>query len=526
MTNAIGDTEFNDALFLIGTNTTENHPVIATLMKRAQRNGAKILVADPRRIEMAQRADRYLQIKPGSNIALINAMCHVIVRDGLTDQAFIKAQTEDFEELAEFLKDYPPERMASVVGVRAEEIEAAAHLYAEADCAGIYYAMGITQHSTGTHGVMALSNLALLTGNIGKAHAGINPLRGQNNVQGACDMGCLPADFPGYQKVLKPEIREFFEKAWERPLSGKVGLTLSEVLHAITEDQVRMLWVFGENPAVSDPDTNHVLHALDHCEFLVVSDLFLTETAEYADVVLPAASFAEKDGTFTNTERRIQRIRRAVSPRGESRPDWQVFLNICQRLGMPKEYPDAKSVFEEIAQVTPSYRGVSYERIESVGLQWPCPKKDHPGTSFLHGTRIARGRGLFVPVDYAPPMEVPDAAYPYVLTTGRVLYQYHTMSMTGKTPALNELTGDAYVEVSCETASRYNLKNGDRLRLRSRRGETTAAVRITDILEDDVLFMPFHFAQGANMLTNTALDAIAKIPELKVCTVSIEKEVS
>ena len=524
MTNSIEETLHNDVMFIIGSNTTENHPVIATLMKRAKKNGAKLIVADPRRIEMADLADLYLQIKPGTNIALINGLCHVIIRDGLIDEQFIETQTEEFDALKSFLTSYTPEVVSEITGVPAEDIVKAAHLYAGSNAAGIYYAMGITQHTTGTHGVMALSNLTMMTGNLGKPNCGLNPLRGQNNVQGACDMGALPADLPGYQKVFKPEVQAAFEGYWGRPLSNKVGLTLPEVITAITNDKVRMLWAFGENPAVSDPDSNHIQHALAHCEFLVVSDLFLTETAEFADVVLPAASFAEKEGTFTNTERRVQRVRKAVTPRGNSKPDWVIFMDVMNRLGYPKKYSNTSQIMNEIAQVTPSYRGISFERIEEVGIQWPCPTKDHPGTKFLHKDKIARGRGLFVPVDYKDPAEVTDHEYPYILTTGRVLYQYHTMTMTGKTEGLNILTGDSYIELSPGTASRYDLKTGDLVRIKSRRGEAVAAARVTDIIEDDVVFMPFHFANGANFLTNSAADAIAIIPELKVCAVSIEKE--
>lgn len=525
MSNSIAETLNNDALFLIGTNTSENHPVIATMMKRAKNNGSKIIVADPRRIDMADWADLFLQIKPGTNIALINGMCHVIIRDGLLDEAYIAEHTANFEDLKVSLDAYTPEKASAITGVPADDIVKAAHIYAQADAAGIYYAMGITQHSKGTHAVMALSNLALITGNIGKENAGINPLRGQNNVQGACDMGCLPADLPGYQKVIKPAVRMAFEEYWGRPLSDKVGLTLSEILNAVTEDKVRMLWVFGENPAISDPDTTHVEHALDHCEFLVVSDLFMTETAEFADVILPAVSFAEKDGTFTNTERRVQRVRRAVKPRGNAKPDWEIFMDVMNRLGYDRKYQHPGEIFDEIAQVTPSYRGMDYSRINEVGIQWPCPTREHPGTKYLHKERIARGHGLLVPIEYQDPMETTDTEYPYILTTGRILYQYHTMSMTGKTEGLNELTGESYVEIAPDMASRHSLKDGDMISLATRRGKITTSVRVTDIIEDEVIFMPFHFAKGANVLTNTALDDIAKIPELKVCAVRLEKEV-
>lgn len=526
MTNSIAETEFNDCLFLIGTNTTENHPVIATLMKRAKHRGAKIIVADPRRIEMADWADVFLQVEPGTNLALINGLCHVIIRDGLHDLAYIQARTEDFEDMEEFLSGYTPEAVSKITGIPAEDIVKAAHLYAKADAAGIYYAMGITQHTSGTHNVMALSNLALLTGNVGKANAGINPLRGQNNVQGACDMGCLPSDLPGYQKVIKPAVQKAFEDHWGRPLSGQVGLTLPEIMEAMLTKDVRFLWVFGENPMVSDPNTHHVRKALAEVDFLVVSDLFLTETAEMADVVLPAASFAEKDGTFTNTERRIQRIRKAVKPRGEARADWQVFAEVLTRLGVPGNYISAEEVFGEISRVTPSYAGVSYSRIDQEGIQWPCTSADHPGTPYLHAKQISRGRGMFVPVPYRDPAEIRTEEYPLILTTGRVLYQYHTMTMTGKTHGLNVLTGDPYVEISPYTAQRYQVKTGERVRIKSKRGEVVTAVRITDAIDEGVLFMPFHFAEGANILTGNALDAICKIPELKVSAVSLEKEVS
>lgn len=524
MTNSIAETKNNDLIFIIGSNTSENHPVIATLMKRAKKNGSKLIVADPRRIEMAELADLHLQLKPGTNVALINGMCHVVIKEDLLDKKYIEERTEDFEDLKEHLEYYTPEVVSEITGLPAESIIKAARMYAKADGAGIYYAMGITQHSTGTHGVMSLSNLALLTGNIGKENAGINPLRGQNNVQGACDMGCLPADLPGYQKVIKPEVIAKFNKAWGSELSSKVGLTLPEVINALENKKVRMLYVFGENPAVSDPDTNHVKHALKECEFLVVQDIFLNETSEYADVVLPASSFAEKDGTFTNTERRVQRVRKAIKPVGDSKPDWMIFVELMKILGYKKDYKNPSEIFDEIASVTPSYAGMDYSRIDEIGIQWPCPDKDSPGTKFLHGKAISRGRGLFIPVDYKDPAELISTRYPYIFTTGRILWHYHTMTMTGREDGLNQISGKSYVEMSPETASRYNFKEGDKVILKSERGQVKTTARITDIIDDNVLFMPFHFRDGANLLTHGALDSIAKIPELKVCAVSIEKE--
>jgi len=521
MTNTNAEIIDSDCLFVIGSNTTENHPVLGTRMMRAHRKGAKLIVADPRRIPLADEADLYLPVRPGTNIALIHAMCHVILEEGLEDRAYIEERTEGFEFLEDTLKKYTPEYVEPICGVPADDIRKAARMFAEADAAGIYYAMGITQHSRGTHGVMALSNLSLLTGNIGKYGAGINPLRGQNNVQGACDMGCLPSDLPGYQKVIKSAVIEKFEKAWGRKLSDKVGRTLPEVIDGLTDQSIRMLYVFGENPVVSDPDTKHVMHALEEAEFVVVQDIFMTETAQFADVILPASSFAEKDGTFTNTERRVQRVRKAIRPIGNTKPDWQIFAALLNRLGVPAEYKNPSQIFDELASVTPSYAGISYPRIEEEGIQWPCPDKDHPGTPILHTKAISRGRGLFADMEYEDPFELTNHEYPYVLTTGRILYHYHTMTMTGKTQAINEIAGPAYVEMHPEEASRYGIKDGDPVQICSRRGCIEVQARVTDRIEPEVLFIPFHYAQGANVLTHNALDPIAKIPELKVAAVSI-----
>lgn len=523
MTNTNAEIVDSDCLFVIGSNTTENHPVLGTRMIRAHRKGATLIVADPRRIPLADEADLYLPVRPGTNIALIHAMCHVILEEGLEDRDFIAERTEGFEFLEDTLKKYTPEYVEPICGVPAEDIRKAARLYAKAKAAGIYYAMGITQHSRGTHGVMALSNLALLTGNIGKYGAGINPLRGQNNVQGACDMGCLPSDLPGYQKVIKPAVIEKFETAWNAKLSSKVGRTLSEIVDGLTDGSVRFLYVFGENPVISDPDTQHVKHALEEAEFVVVQDIFLTETAEYADVILPAASFAEKDGTFTNTERRVQRVHKIIRPIGNTKPDWQIFAELLNRVGVPADYRNPSQIFDEIARVTPSYAGINYRRIEEEGIQWPCPTEDHPGTPILHTQAISRGRGLFADMEYEDPFELTDREYPYVLTTGRILYHYHTMTMTGKTHAINATAGDAYVEMHPEEASRYGIENGEIVEIRSRRGSVQLAARVTERIEPEILFIPFHYGEGANVLTHNALDPIAKIPELKVAAVSIHK---
>jgi len=524
MTNSIEEVEYNDAIFVIGSNTTENHPVIGTFMKRALRRGAKLIVADPRRIELADYADVFLQIKPGTNIALLNGMMHVIIEEELYDKEYVAKNTENFEDLKLVVKDYTPEVAAEICGVDKEDIIKAARIYAKAERAGIYYAMGITQHTTGTHAVMSISNLSLLCGNIGKEAAGVNPLRGQNNVQGACDMGGLPTDYPGYQKVFKPEVQEKFERAWNAKLSNKVGLTIPEIMNEAEEGKIKFIYIMGENPMVSDPDINHVRKALTNLDFLVVQDIFLTETAELADVVLPAASFAEKEGTFTNTERRVQRVRKAIEPVGNSKPDWKILMELMDRLGHDRVYTHPSEIMDEIRTVTPSYAGISYERLEGEGIQWPCPDVNHPGTKYLHKEKVARGKGLLMAVDHRDSAELPDKDYPFIFTTGRILYHYHTRTMTGRVEGLNKLAPTSFVEINESTANKLNISNGEKVRLVSRRGSVETYAKVTDIVDEDVLFMPFHYAESAaNYLTNTKIDKTAKIPELKVAAVRIEK---
>ena len=525
MTNSIEEILNTDAMFVIGSNTTENHPIIGATMKRAKKNGAKLIVADPRRIELAEYADVYLPLKPGTNIALLNGIMHVIIEKGLQDKKYIEERTENYEELAALVKEYTPERVAEICEVNPEDIVKAAMIYGEAEKAGVYYTMGITQHSTGTNGVMSVSNLALLCGNVGKESAGVNPLRGQNNVQGACDMGALPSDLPGYQKVFKEEVAEKFESVWNAKLSRKVGLTVSEMLHEAEEGNVKFMYIMGENPMVSDPDINHVRKSLNSLDFLVVQDIFFTETCELADVVLPAASFAEKDGTFSNTERRVQRVRKAVEPVGNAKSDWEILMNIMNLLGYNKKYFEPSEIMDEIASVTPSYGGINYKRLENaMGLQWPCPDKEHPGTKYLHKASIARGIGLFVPSDYVESAEMPDDEYPFVFTTGRILYHYHTRTMTGRVDGLNKKAPSNYIEINEDTANKMGIEEGDLVKVTSRRGEVVIPARITNIVGENVLFMPFHYAEGAaNYLTNTVVDPIAKIPELKVAAVKLEK---
>lgn len=526
MTNSIEEAVNSDVIFITGTNTTENHPVIGARIKQAKARGAKIIVAEPRRIELADLAEVFLQIKPGTNVALLNGMMNVITEEGLQDVEYIQSRTEGYEDLVQTVKNYTPDKVAEICGIDAEDLRKAARLYAKGEKAAIYYSMGVTQHSTGTQGVMSVSNLALLCGNLGKESAGVNPLRGQNNVQGACDMGCLPGDLTGYQKVFNPQALEKFEKSWEMKLSDKAGLTVTEMLSKAEKGEIKFMYIMGENPMISDPDINHVKKALGALDFLVVQDIFLTETAELADLVLPAASFAEKDGTFTNTERRVQRVRKAVEAPGEAKADWVIIMEMMNRLGYIKKYNHPSEIMDEIAELTPSYGGISYERIEEEGLQWPCTSKDHPGTKILHRETFTRGKGLFKPAEYIESAELPDSEYPLILTTGRILYQYHTRTMTGKVDGLTVISGESYAEINPETASKLGITEGERVKVSSRRGEVITKARITDTIEEDVIFMPFHYADGAaNYLTNNAVDPIAKIPEYKVCAVKLEKAV-
>lgn len=524
MTNSINEIINAETIFIIGSNTTENHPVIGAKIKQARRRGANIIVADPREIELAKDADVFLRIKPGTNIALVNGMMNVILEEGLQDKEFIAERTENFEELEKVVKGYTPEKVAGICGIDAEDIRKAARMYANSDTASIIYCMGITQHTTGTNNVISASNLAMLCGNFGKESVGVNPLRGQNNVQGACDMGALPNVFTGYQPVIKPEVVEKFEKAWGAKLSPKAGLTVPEMMEAAGKGGIKFLYIMGENPVVSDPDSNHVKHSLEHTDFLVVQDIFMTETAEYADVVLPAAAFAEKDGTFSNTERRVQRVRKAVEPAGKAKADWAILMELMNELGYARKYNHPSEIMDEIASVTPSYAGIDYDRLENVGIQWPCPTKNHPGTKYMHKDVFSRGKGLFKGIEHKDSAEQPDVEYPFVLTTGRVLYHYHTGTMTRKVNGLNEKVPGSYIEINPEAAAKLGVNDGEMLKVKSRRGSINVKARISDRVKGNVVFVPFHFAEAAaNTLTNGALDPVCKTPELKVCAVAISK---
>jgi len=481
-------------------------------------------VADPRRIELVRFAELHLPQRCGSDVMLINAIANVIVTEDLHDKEFIAQRTENFEEFWQAVQPCTPEVAELTTGVPADDIRRAGRMIATARRFAIVYAMGITQHTTGTDNVKALANLAMLTGNIGRESTGVNPLRGQNNVQGACDLGALPNVFTGYQKVNDPQARAKFEEAWGVQLPAEPGLTVVEILQAADEGRIKALYCMGENPVLSDPNTNHTIEALEKLELLIVQDLFLSDTAEFAHVVLPSASFAEKDGTFTNTERRVQRVRKAIEPPGQARPDWQIIADLATRMGYPMHYDHPSQIMDEMARLTPIYGGISYERLENGGLQWPCPDPEHPGTPYLHKGRFSRGLGRFHPTPFKEPVELPDDDYPFILSTGRVLYHFHTTTMTRQSDGLAELYPGGDVQISPEDAERLGIKPGEVIEVASRRGSVRARALITERVPPGMVYMPFHFREApANVLTIDALDPIAKIPEFKVCAVRLSK---
>ena len=524
MTNSVEEIERANCIFIIGSNTSVAHPLVATRVYRAKSRGAKLVVADPRRIPIVLQADLHLRQHLGTDVALVNGLMHIILRKGWQDQVFIDENTENFEELKAVIEHYPPEKVSGITGVGVPDLERAAEYYATAERGSILYTMGITQHTTGVDNVKSLANLAMLTGNVGKESTGVNPLRGQNNVQGACDLGGLPNVYPGYQAVTDQGVRRKFEEAWEAKLSDKIGLTVTEMLPAVLDGRVKALVVLGENPMVSDPDSLHVEKALRAVDFLLVIDIFRTPTAELADVVLPGTSFAEKDGTFTNTERRVQMVRKAIGPMGDSKPDWQIIQELSNCFGYPMNFESPQAIQEEIAQLTPSYGGITYDRLQGDGLQWPCPDAEHPGTKFLHEGRFTRGRGLFHAIEYKPAAEGADEEYPFQLTTGRVYVHFHTGTMTRNSPSLDREIKECFLEMNPGDAAALGIRDGEMVTIASRRGSVTSRVKLTEAVSDKVVFMPFHFLESrANVLTNPAFDPIAKIPEYKVCAVRIEK---
>jgi formate dehydrogenase alpha subunit len=528
MTNSIGELEDADCIFVIGSNTTEQHPLIARYIMRAREKGTKLIVADPRLIPLTQFADYHLRQRPGTDVALLNGFMNVILKEGWEDKKFINERTEGFEELKEVVEKYTPEEVEKITGIPKELIIKAARTYAQAKSASLVYSMGITQHTTGVDNVVSCSNLALLTGNVGRPSTGVNPLRGQSNVQGACDMGALPNVYSGYQSVADENARAKFEKAWDTELPTKPGLTVVEMMHEAAKGNLKAIYIMGENPMLSDPDINQVKKALENLEFLVVQDIFLTETAQLADLVLPGTSYAERDGTFTATDRRVQRIRKAIEPRGESKPDWQIICALARKMGSERfEYSSPAEIMDEIASLTPIYGGIGYERIEDIGLQWPCPSKEHPGTPYLHQEKFSRGKGKFFGIEFKEAAELPDADYPLILTTGRTIFHYHTGTMTRRTEALNREVPTGYVEINFKDAEKLNIFEGEIVAVKSRRGKIEVKVQATRRVPEGVIFIPFHFAESpANALTNSAFDPVAKIPEYKVCAVKVEKKSS
>ena len=526
MTNTIGDIETADVILITGSNTTENHPVLSSFVKRAVKfRGARLIVVDPRRIKMASFAHQWVRPNLGTDVAWINGMMNVIISEDLYDKKFVADRTQGFEDLKAMVEKFTPEYVEEITGIPAQKLTDAARMYAKAENASILYCMGITQHISGTDNVKSLANLAMLTGNLGRPGTGVNPLRGQNNVQGACDMGGLPNVFTGYQPVNNEAAVRKMEEAWGvTGLSNKIGLKVTEMVPKAHSGEVKALYIIGENPLVSDADLGHVEDSFGHLDFLVVQDIFMTETAKFADVVLPSACFAEKEGTFSNTERRVQRVRKAVNAPGEARDDWQITCEIAKRMGYTMSYDSAEEIMAEIAKVTPSYGGITYDRIDYEGLHWPCPDTEHPGTPILHGQQFPIGKGNFHAIDFIPPAEQTDDEYPLYLTTGRVLYHYHTGTMTRKTEGLNERAPESFVEISFNDARKYGVTDGDKVEIASRRGAITVTVQVSTKAVSGTVFIPFHFAEAAaNRLTNTALDPVSGIPEFKVCAVKLSK---
>lgn len=526
MTNTIACIEKADVILITGSNTTENHPVLSSFVKRAvTQKGTKLIVVDPRRIKITRYADIWLRQNLGTDVAWINGMIHVIIQENLYAKEYVENRTVGFEEVKKLVEKFTPEFVEEITGIPGRELVEAARLYAGAQRGSILYCMGITQHTTGTDNVKSLANLAMLCGNLGIEGGGVNPLRGQNNVQGACDFGGLPDVYSGYQKVIDPAARQKMEQAWGvDDLPDQPGMKVTQMIPAAHDGKLKALFIIGENPLVSDPDLNHCEKSIENLDFLVVQDLFLTETARLADVVLPSACFAEKDGTFTNSERRVQRVRKAVDPPGQSLTDWKIICEIAGRMNYPMDYENSRQIMEEISQVTPSYAGITYDRIEYEGIHWPCPTAEHPGTQILHREQFTCGKGNFSAIDYIPPVETADDEYPMYLTTGRLLYQYHTGTMTMKTGGLNEIAPDCFVEISSQDAGKYEMQDGSMVEIASRRGNIQARIKVSNKAVSGTVFLPFHYAvAAANRLTNAALDPISGIPEYKVCAVKLTK---
>lgn len=533
MSNSIAEMENLDTFIVTGSNTTETHPVISLFLKKAVRQGgAKLIVVDPRQIEMTDFATLWLRQKPGTDVAVFQAMAHVIAAEKLYNPEFVASRTEGFEEYLETLEPFTPEWGESISGVPADDIREAARIYAKANSAAIYWGMGISQSTHGTDNTLSLTNLALLTGHVGKPGTGLNPLRGQNNVQGCSDSGGLPNVYTAYQRVDSPEVRAKFESVWHTALSPDPGLTVTEMVDGALMGQIKAMVVMGENPLMSEPNLSHAQHAMEALDFVVCIDIFMNETGEFADVILPSASFAEKDGTFTNSDRRVQRVRQALPPVGESRPDWQIVSDLARRmealLDVPHsagfDYANAEAIWEEMRAVTPVFNGITYDRIErESGVHWPCPSADHPGTPYLFEGEFPRGRGKFWALEYATESELPDDAYPFHLTTGRVLFHWHGGTLTRRSK-LDEAFPEPVLEMHPEDAEGLSLTTGDWVEVTSRRGSVTCRVMVTGRSPEGTVFLPFHFVEAAaNLLTLNKVDPRAKIPDFKMAAVQLQK---
>ena len=526
MTNDIAGIKKADVILIIGSDTSAAHPIIAARIKQAVREGiSKLIVIDPKKIAMADFAEIYAAQRPGSDVAVLNCMMHEILKNGWEDKKYIKERLENFDEFkTEVSKDkYSPENVEKLSGIPANILKDIAELFGNAKTASLFYAMGITQHTTGIDNVWSTANLQMICGNLGIEGGGVNPLRGQSNVQGACDMGGLPNVYPGYQKVVDENAQKKFEKAWNCKLDNKNGITITEMIDAAYDGTLKALYIMGENPYLSDPDQNHVIKALENTEFLVVQDMFITETAEFADVILPAAAYAEKDGHFTNTERRVQRVNKVIEPPEGVKTDWEIIQLIANAMGSDWNYKTVRDITDEINELTPQYGGITWDRVGRNGLQWPCPNTDHPGTSYLHKGKFARGKGLLKAIPFKEPDELPDKEYPLIMTTGRVLQHFHTGTMTRKTEELNRLAGPM-VMISVEDAEDMGIGNNEKVSISTRRGTIQAPAFVTKRIQKGVIYIPFHYKEApANRLTNPAIDPIAKIPEYKVCAARIDK---
>jgi len=525
-TNPFEDVLNADVIFLIGSNPIEAHPLAGRRIVQAKKAGKKIIVCDPRYTPTARLADEWVRYNPSTNIALINSIMYWIIKENLHDKEFIEKRTTGFEDLKKTVENYAD--VESITGVPTERVKEIARIYASAENAVIIYCLGITELTTGTDNVRSLGNLSMLTGNVGRPGVGVNPLRGQNNVQGACDMGAYPNVFSGYQKCEDDATRKRMEELWGvTGLAKEYGVTLTE---QITQcgDPIRAMYIFALNPVVSYPDSNHVMRSLQKLDFLVVQDIFMTETAQFADVILPGASFAEKDGTFTSGERRINRVRKAVEPPGDAKEDWQIFVDLAHKLGLKGfDFNSPEDIWDDMRRVTPSMAGASYARMEKPeSVHWPCPTEDHPGTPILHREKFssADGLGHFFGIEHRPPAEVADAEYPFTLMTGRLLFHYHTRTQTDRAKLLHHEVPAGFVQINTDDAARMNIRNGEKIKLTSRRGEVETLAKVTDEVAPGVLMMTMHFGDAAaNMLTNTALDPLSKMPELKHSAVKVEK---